>query len=220
MSNDDLEKVILSRVRPMIDEAMHRCLGITVAEINTDITDKILKSPLFLFEVDTNLPLRKAKESFRRYYLTKVLKRHFGNVSEAAKTCCMERRSLHRLINQLGIDVTLFRREMQKHSYLSMNDVQGIIERTLAGYKQVIQPERLRAMYDVVPKLSEDITHELPATIMTMKDAEDCFEKEYIQRALEKVNFSITKAAKNLGMRYETLHRKMKSLGISLDRKV
>lgn len=218
MAKEDLEEVIKSKVKPILDKAMHRCLGITVAEINSDITDKILKSPLFLLDVDQSLPLRQARDCFRKYYLTKVLRLHFGNISEAAKTCGLERRSLHRLINKLNIDVESFRREMLKESYVNISDVQSIISGTLNNYKSVIQPEKLKVMHEYVPKLSEEIRLNLPESVMQLKDAEHIFEKEFIQHSLEQANFSISKAAKALGLRYETLHRKIKLLGITMNK--
>jgi len=48
-----------------------------------------------------------------------------------------------------------------------------------------------------------------------MKQAEQEFEKKYLRQALQE-NKTITATAKKIGLRYETLHRKLKSLGLSL----
>ena len=40
-----LEKLIDAKVKPLLEEAMHKNLGVTVSEIELDITDR-LKSPL------------------------------------------------------------------------------------------------------------------------------------------------------------------------------
>jgi len=51
-------------------------------------------------------------------------------------------------------------------------------------------------------------------TPLTLKEAEEEFEKKFILAALKQHQFNITKSAKNMGLRFETLHRKIKSLGI------
>jgi DNA-binding NtrC family response regulator len=45
-----------------------------------------------------------AIERFERAYLTEILVKHNGNVSQAAKTAKTERRSLQRLLRKYGLD--------------------------------------------------------------------------------------------------------------------
>ena len=49
-----------------------------------------------------NLPLREAREewlrTFTEEYLTDLLRRHGGNISQAAKTAGVDRKTLHRLL--------------------------------------------------------------------------------------------------------------------------
>ena len=49
---------------------------------------------------------------------------------------------------------------------------------------------------------------------MTLKEAEQEFEKQYLSKALKEAKGSITKTAKKIGLRYETIIRKMKKLGM------
>lgn len=53
------------------------------------------------------LPLKRAKEvwagSFERDYLIRLLKRHDGNISQAAKAACVDRKTVHRLMKKYGI---------------------------------------------------------------------------------------------------------------------
>ncbi len=69
-------------------------------------------------------------------------------------------------------------------------------------------------MYKNVGELSEDIIEELPINQLSMKEAEEEFEKAFLKKALEESRGSVTKASKKIGLRYETLHRKAKKLGI------
>ena len=69
-------------------------------------------------------------------------------------------------------------------------------------------------MYKNVDSVSKDILDELPEKTVTLKQAEELFEKEYLSKALALNDGNVTKTAKKIGLRYETLLRKLKSLGL------
>ncbi len=215
MTEENLELVIDKKVKPLIDRAMKDFLGITVNEIEADISDKLVKSPLLDVEIDTRIPFKEAKERFKQAYLLKLLKHKYGNVSLVAEIANVDRRSVHRLVKKFGIDVHHMREEMTKVSYLKELRVTDIIEKTLDTYKRVINPERLETFYKNVPELSKHIIHELPDQYPSLKEAEQVFEKEYLKKALEENGRNISKTARAIKLRFETLHRKMKQLGIS-----
>ncbi len=56
------------------------------------------------------LPLKRAKEawaaSFERDYLIQLLKRHDGNISQAAKSAGVDRKTVHRLMKKYGIKLS------------------------------------------------------------------------------------------------------------------
>ena len=64
-------------------------------------------SPAPMIPTATHLPLKDAKEEWvrqlERVYLSDLLKRHDGNVSQAAKDAGIDRKTLHRLISKYGI---------------------------------------------------------------------------------------------------------------------
>jgi DNA-binding NtrC family response regulator len=51
-----------------------------------------------------SLSYTEAKESFTRFYLESLLRRHGGNVSRAAREARISRQALHRLLNKHGLD--------------------------------------------------------------------------------------------------------------------
>jgi transcriptional regulator of acetoin/glycerol metabolism len=57
--------------------------------------------------VADHLSLKKAKrqwlEAFEREYLVALLKKHQGNISQAAKTAGVDRKTIHRLIKRYRI---------------------------------------------------------------------------------------------------------------------
>ena len=213
---EDLEKVIEQKVKPVINEAMHKFLGVTISEVSSDISDKIKKSPLLDFEIDISLRYKMAKRAFRRQYLIKMLETHYGNISLAAQVAGVDRRSIHRMIKSLGIHPEKMRKAMQKPYVVRQEAVSSIIEKSLDQYKTVIRPEKLQEVYKNVDEISKGILKELPFMPLTLKEAEEEFEKAYFIKALDAHANNISKTARAIGMRYETLHRKMKALGISL----
>jgi transcriptional regulator with GAF, ATPase, and Fis domain len=209
-----LEKVLKQKVQPIIDEAMHKYLGITVSEVSEEISDKIEKSPLLSYEINTALSFKAAKKLFKKEFLTRMLQSHYGNVAAVARITGLNRRSVHRAIIEFRISVSAIRKEMRRMDYTRREAVDSILKKTLDKYRKIIRPSRLESMYRHVDKLSEEIVNELPAIDMTWKQAEREFEKAFIKKALEESSWSIAKAAKKIRLRYETLHRKIKSLGI------
>ena len=139
---------------------------------------------------------------------------NFGNVSFVAKIADMDRRSIHRAIKELDINIKKLRKDMLKTKYCQREAVDMILRDTLDDYKAVIKPKRLDKMYKNVNKLSQNIVEQLPAIEMTWEQAEKEFEKKYLEKALKENNSNVSKTARKIKLRYETLHRKLKKLGI------
>jgi len=98
----DLEAAIMQKIKPLLEDAMQRYLGITISEIESDITDR-LRNPLLEFAIDTKIPFKKAKRAFRKAYLLHLLQLRGGNVSDTAKAAGMARESVQRLIKQFKL---------------------------------------------------------------------------------------------------------------------
>ena len=213
-SKEALEEVVEKRVKPMVDNAMHKYLGITISEIKADISDKLKRAPLLEYEISTKLSFKKAKKLFKKLYLAKLLQSFSGNITDVAKAAGLDRRSIHRLMDELKLDPEEFRRSIAKAEYVKQEAVRNIIQSSAESYKSSLSPTKFREFYEHVPELSKDIVKELPATPLTLKEAEHEFEKEYLRKALEENKGNITNTAKKIGLRFETLHRKLKTLKI------
>jgi DNA-binding NtrC family response regulator len=214
MAKEELEEVLKKRVKPILDTAMEKFIGAKVVDIETDIADRLMSGPLFEFEINIALGFKKAKKLFKRTYLVTLLEMHLGNVSKVAEVAGIDRRSIHRMLIEMKIKPEKFRGAISRSAYMKEEAVKDIIEDTLDNYKRVINPDRLEKMYKHVTDISKDIVKELPSAPLTMKEAEREFEKQFILKALKQSKFNITKTAKKIGLRFETLHRKMKVLGI------
>ncbi len=211
---ENLEKVMKEKVNPIIHEAMQKYLGVQISEINEDITDKIGQSPMVNINVNTELPFKIAKKVFKKDFLTKIIQTNYCNISKVADILRINRRSIHRMIKDLGIDVEKLRKEMLRPIFYKQEMVDTVLRKVLESYKTVIHPKRLQTVYDNVEKLSEDIARELKGQELPLKIAEEMFEKKYLQVAIKENDNNLSKTAKAIKIRYETLLRKIKKLGV------
>jgi len=69
-------------------------------------------------------------------------------------------------------------------------------------------------MYQNIGEVTKELLIELPEEQLPLDKAEDEFERKYLTKALEENAWNITHTAEKIGLRYETLHRKIKELGI------
>jgi len=209
---DELQKK--KSVEQIVNDAVKPVLGITIDDLNKDISERLERSPLASFNIDTKLNFKEAKKKFKQQFLSRLLRISYGNISEVAKKAGVDRRSIHRIVKDAGIDVPKIREEMIKPYQIRQKAVENIIEDVLENYKKMIHPDRIAEVYRKVDTVSKDILVDLPEKMITLKNAEEEFEKEYLKKALSENQESITMTAKKVGLRYETLLRKIKAFGL------
>jgi DNA-binding NtrC family response regulator len=202
-------------VEHIVDDAIKPVLGVSIDELNKDISEKLQNKPILPFEIDTKLGFKKAKKEFKRQFLRGLLRMTYGNISEVAKKAKIDRRSIHRIVKDAGINVTKIREEMLKPYQVKQKVVENLIENILENYKNIIHPERIAEVYKKVDSVSKEILDELPEKQLSLKEAEEEFEKEFIRKALVENKNKIILTAKKIGLRYETLIRKMNELGLN-----
>ncbi|MBU0459821.1 MAG: hypothetical protein KKH52_03320 [Nanoarchaeota archaeon] len=213
MSSKNLEETVKEKVSPLLEETMEKSWGITIPQIESDISDKLSK-PHFHFYVPANLNFKEAKKMFKGKFIENELKLHQGNISHLAKTLGVDRRSVHRAIKDLEIDVDELRQQDFSPEEYEQEFVGKTIRSTLDKYKEVIQPQKMEEMYGQLTKLSRNIAKVLPHQDFTLKQAEREFERQFLERALEESSGDVSKTARRIEIRVETLYRKMKKLGI------
>ena len=209
----DLERVIQDKVKPLIDSSMQKFLGITIKELSTDISDRLKRTPLLDFKIDTSMLFKKAKKLFKKEYVRKLLQLKQGNISDVARIAAIDRRSIHRFAKDLKREVQKIRKEIT-NLYSKETAVKSIIEESLDTFKDTITPKKLEKAYKNVSTISKDILKELPIKQLTLKQAMEEFEKEYLKKALKENLNNISKTAKAVGLRAETLFRKLRKLGL------
>lgn len=201
-------------VEHIVDDAIKPILGVSIDELNKDISEKLQNKPILPFNIDTKLRFKEAKKEFKRQFLRGLLRVTYGNISEVAKKAKIDRRSIHRIVKDAGINVAKIREEMLKPYQVKQKAVEDLIENVLENYKNIIHPERIAEVYKKVDSVSKEILDELPEKQLSLKEAEEEFEREFIKKALAENRNKVTQTAKKIGLRYETLTRKMKALDI------
>ncbi len=201
-------------VEDIVSDAMQKVIGVNIAELSKDISGKLSKSPLLDFTVDTKIKFKTAKKRFKQDFLRRLLRTSYGNISLVAKRAGVDRRSIHRIVKESGINVSKIREEMIKPYQIKQKAVGNIIEDVIDHYRTVIHPSKVEEVYRNVGSVSKDILDELPEKQLTLKQAEEEFERAYLTKALVECGGNATKCAKKVGLRYETLLRKLKVLGL------
>ena len=207
ISKKDLEETIKEKVAPLVDEIMEKSLGLHIPKVKQDISDK-LANPLANIYVPAHLSFTKAKKQFKKEFLKKELALHLGNISQLAKSLDINRRSIHRSIKELGIKLSKLAADYQEQM------VSLSLKETFDSYRNIFRAEKIEQMYDAVPALSRNIAKVLPHPDFTWKEIEQEFEKQFLDQALKTNHWQITDTAKKIEIRVETLHRKIKKLGL------
>ena len=212
MQQKPLEKILPEKIQPLIDEAVKKWIGVKIEDISKDITEKLTKSPLWDFRINTHNSFKKEKKRFKEFYLKKLLTLNLGNVSEVARIADVDRRTVQRLSSKT--EVEQIRHELPKREYTKIADIDAMLSNVLKNYEEIIHPKKMEAIYQNISDVSKELLKELPEQAFTLKEAEEEFEKEHFRQALAENNDDVAKTAKKIGIRYETLHRKIKKLSI------
>ncbi len=214
----NLEEAIKDKVAPLLEQTMEKHWGLSIPKLESDISDR-LKQPAFL-QLSMYLPRQagfsKAKKLFRSEFLKQELRLHRGNVSSLAKRLELDRRSIHRAIKDLDINIGNIRHvpDMEPAERFQEKFVDKAIRRSLEHYHSLLQPQQLEKVYKEIPELSRNIAKFLPHEEVTWKEAEREFERSYLQQTLAEHGWNISRTAAAIGLRAETLHRKIKKLGL------
>lgn len=211
---DSIEKIIAEKSAPAVERALHKALGVTIKELSEDITQKLKKNPLLEFNINTTVPLRSAKKAFRKGYLEKALKSHFGDISAVARILQVDRKTIHRMISELNIDINECRKALVSEDYVKEEAVGKAVIGVLKNYEHILHPSKVDEAYANTSRISEEIVKELNFSFISLKDAEKEFEREYISAALKENNNSLPKTAKKIGLSHEALYRKVRLLRI------
>jgi DNA-binding NtrC family response regulator len=206
----DLEKQLQRKqiIAPVVEHAMHELLGLKIEEINQDISSKLVEGKLD-YDIDVAIPFKQAKENFKRSFVIRLMQAANGNISDAALTADIDRRHLHRLILKYKINVDYFRKQAK---YSEQTEKQEYVKQVIGDTLKKYELTKEKSKY-VNEDAAKNIATKMPGLRITLKEGLELFEKEYFRKALEEFS-TLAKTAKSLGIRYETLVKKIKRLNL------
>jgi len=213
----DLETRI-RKITPKIDDAIRSHLGFSLDALKNDLIDKLVRVPGVGVDISTDQPYKQAKEAFLRAYLYRQLSIHLGNVAATADALAIDRRTLHRLALSLKIPLTQIRNDKTKRSYLAEENVTHIVKEVFKSYSTALHPEKVEQLHSYAPVLSKDIAGDIIPSSISFDDALTAFEREYFAAIMRKQH-TVAAAARFCLLRPETLHRKLKDLGLKGEQK-
>ena len=212
MSRNNLEETIKGKVALLLEETMEKSWGIYVPQVQSDITDKLQANLPAKFYVPAASSFQEAKKIFKSEFLKNQLHLHGGNISQLAKFAGLDRRSIHRAIKKLGIEIGNVRRELDLTNSHQEKMIDQTIRFALEGYRDIFQPQKMEKIYQEVPALSKNLAKLLPHNHLTWKQAEREFEKQFLMQALAEHKGKVAETARRLKIQAETLHRKITKL--------
>lgn len=210
---ESLDKVLESEVKPIVDRAIEKFLGES-KDIKKEITDKIKEHPFLNLIVNPYMPYKESKKQFKKNYIERLLRLHSGEVTFVAKILDVDRRTIHRFIKELDINMSNIRSLKLTPEYVKKEAISSAINSSLKEAREDASPKKMLELYEQSPEISSILYQGIEFKFLTLKEAEKEFDKEYFSKLLQETKGSITKAAKQSGLRYETVHRKVKELNL------
>jgi DNA-binding NtrC family response regulator len=207
----DLEEKIKEKVNFLVEESMQKNWGLTIPKIESDISNLITENEITVY-FPLDIDFKDAKLHFKKEFLKQELKLNKGNVLETAKSLDINRRSIHRTIKELNINVDNIRDSQEEILNYQKEFVSKGIKKVLDNYKEIIKEDKFEKMYQETETLSRNIVKILPHRKITWKEAEKEFEKKFLTHSLKENDYGIKKTAQKIGLRNETLSRKIKEL--------
>ena len=113
-----IERAVLLSETPVTEAAFRRSYvpsADTADEPKTDRSKEVRppgattgRENVLVMDVDTDIPFKLAKQhlvtEFERRYISELLEKHDGNISAAARAAGIDRMSIHKMLNRLGLD--------------------------------------------------------------------------------------------------------------------
>lgn len=211
MNPKSLEETVIEKVRPLVHQNIEKTWGLAIPKLEDDITSKLAREHSTI-PIQFTLPFSEALAAFKKEFLLRELRKHH-NISFLAKLIGMSRRSIHRSINELQIDIPKTSKEDQR-SYFKEQKIYQSLREALLEYRSLFREDKMDALYDTLPNLSKSLAQELPdQRPSTWKSAKRDFERRYLQHHIS-LGDKLKVVAKKIGMRPESLSRKLKILNL------
>lgn len=161
-----------------------------------------LLNPRMSLYIAKNATFSDAKKIFKKELLRRELRMSGGNVTVVAKDLGIDRKTVQRVIRELDIP------------FIDKGGIEIFVNDDDQVYK--FPKEDISINYFYKRESGKLKTFIKEYDDLSWKEAELEFEKQFIWQALKRNNMNISKTAKDIGLRIETIYRKIKLLKIKI----
>ena len=203
----------MNELNTIIEKTFKKYIGVSIKELNETLAHSI--DNRMIESVSGKIPFKLAKNSFLKQYFTELLTFCHGNISKAAIIAQINRRHIHRLCNELSLDITNFRENMIKPYLYLKENVATVIEKEVENFSESIHPNKIKTIYSNINKISKKITDVVEHRIASFDDAIHAFESNYFTSVMRLSGFDTSVAANMAEISERSIHRKIKELQIS-----
>ncbi len=200
----------MKNISSIVDRAVKKHLLEDLPSLNYNISTNL--EFRLVFPIDINKPFKEAKKTFLKNYLNDLLTLSLGNISMAARKANLNRRHMHRIMNDLDINPEEHRKELLKPSQYIKENIQNILEDTLTNFNS---DGNIKSVYSNLEEISEFLAKDMDI-LMSYEEAIALFEKEFLGKALKENKYSISKTAEMLDISERTLYRKISKLNLAV----
>jgi DNA-binding NtrC family response regulator len=203
----------MAQLNLIVEETLKKHAGISIKELNRSITQTLenrLSSSILI-----PIKYKDAKKIFQKAYFQEILILNLGNISKAAEKAKLNRRQIHRICIDAGINQKDIREQMIKpYNYLKQN-IQEVIEDKMDKLKDSINKDNVDKLYKKMPLIAENITEFIEERIEPYDEAFLAFERHYFTEILRLSDNKAEKAAEISGLSTRSILRKMQTLEIA-----
>lgn len=200
----------MNALNSIVDDALRKHAKLSDNRINKTLIASLenrLSSTIILPST-----YKEAKKAFQRAYFQELLTLNLGNISKAAQTAGLNRRQIHRICSEVGVDLKNIRTTLVKpYNYLKQN-VQDLIEEKIEATRE---KNKFSSIYKNMPKISEEVAGFLEQKKESYGDALNSFEKHYFSGILKLADNDVDKASRIAELSERSIQRRMKELAIA-----
>ncbi len=202
---------------PLGDSVVSLEKAVSGEVVDENLTE-ILSSSVLKIPIVYELSFKEAKKKFKEAFFRRELEEN-SNISMLAKFLGLDRRSIHRVMQEFSLDVKK-EAELDVEYYQNLKSYSSF-KQMLLDYKQSDEGSKKNKWQ--IPKIQESLVvskgAEGPgfgnrAVAMTWKQAKEDFERRYLLFHFEENNLGLSQKeiAAKVGLREETVSRKLKKL--------
>ncbi|MBT4604021.1 hypothetical protein HOC01_00130 [archaeon] len=212
----NLEESLINISSPSKEDKPNISLETAIqGENSLENLSELLKTNKSKIPIHYELTFKESKKKFKESFFRKELSKH-QNISMLSKFLGIDRRSIHRAIKDFDL-IAIKKSKTSQDYYQNIKSYKNFKD-LLKGYNEQNSEELNWGMPKIEEQIITDqkINHKDKIEEMTWKQAKLDFELRYLKMLLKHKNPSQTNKslANKIGLRPETLSRKLKKLNI------